>query len=152
MQISLFLSKVSEKLVYVKKKCNFAAAKVKLQNLIIMLEEMFVIVLFGIIIAICSLIYHYIKKAHYKKNQIGEPETKVFGETSVTIYKLTDLDYGEKVVVARVVSETQLSKEQMLEIGRFIADAVEVRFYKETQYNIKYAYYRRDKDIVYFDD
>lgn len=117
-----------------------------------MIESLISLLAFGLVILAITLVVRAIKKAHYKANQVGEPETKVFGETFVTIIKLKDKDFGEDVIVARIISDEKLSQELMLEIGRTIPDVAEVRFYEQSQFNSKYAYYRKDKDIVYFDD
>ncbi|MBR0297273.1 MAG: hypothetical protein IJQ95_07805 [Paludibacteraceae bacterium] len=111
-----------------------------------MFESIVKVLVFTAIFALVVGIYKGIKALHYKLHQVGEPEQKQFADKEVTIFKLKDLEEGNRIIVARVVSEEALPEEIIMEIGESLkVDVLESRFYTGSQYGSKYATYRNGK-------
>lgn len=111
-----------------------------------MFESIVKVLVFTALFALVVGIYKGIKALHYKLHQVGEPKKKQFSDKEVTIFKLKDLEDGNRVIVARVVSEDALLEETIMEIGESLKeDVLESRFYTGSQYGSKYATYRNGK-------
>ena len=100
--------------------------------------------------AVC-LIWFVIKKIKLKIQAQGKPEVFVIDNKQVTVYKIKELKYGEKVLVVKAITKqgVKLNDNQIIELSKILGDNIEwIDCYERDYISSKYAYYEDKR--VYF--
>ena len=92
-----------------------------------------------------------IKKIKLKLQAQGKPEVFVIDNKQVTVYKIKELKYGEKVLVVKAITKqgVKLNDNQIIELSKILGDNIEwIDCYERDYISSKYAYYEDKR--VYF--
>lgn len=92
-----------------------------------------------------------IKKIKLKIQMQGEPEVFVIDYKQITVYKIKEFKYGDRVLVAKAITKqgVRLNDNQIIELSKILGDSIEwIDCYERDYTSSKYAYYE-DKHVYF---